>query len=133
MKVFVFGNPIVQSDRKALDIAKRLERKVPKVNFIIVNENEDLPFIDENNVIILDVVEGIKKITLINEKSIDKLVRNKSISVHDWDLGFQLKYLKKLGMLKKITIIGLPMGKNINYLRIQSILRKLVEQEIHGS
>jgi len=29
-------------------------------------------------------------------------------------LGFQLKYLKKLGKIKTFTIIGLPMNKKID-------------------
>jgi hypothetical protein len=53
--------------------------------------------------------------------------------VHDFDLGFQLKYLQKIGKLGEVTIIGLPINKTPDYLRIQSILRKLVAQDIQGS
>jgi hypothetical protein len=60
-------------------------------------------------------------------------VNKRSSSVHDFDLGFQLLYLKKLGKLKNFLIIGIPMKGEINYLRIQSILRKLVAQDIQGS
>ena len=54
-------------------------------------------------------------------------------SVHDFDLGFQLKYLKKLGKLGKVTIIGLPQTGEIDYDSIHSILRKLVAQDMQGS
>ena len=133
MKVYVFGNQDFGGDKVALEAAKKLVGKVKKVEFIQVKPNEDLPFAGEENVVILDTVEGIKKTTVITEKDLDKLNVAKSVSVHDWDLGFQLKYLKKLGKLKKVTIIGLPQGGKIDHLRIQSILRKLVEQEMQGS
>ena len=56
-------------------------------------------------------------------------------SVHDFDLGFQLKYLRKLGKLGEVRIIGLPKGSSdrVDYRRIHSIFRKLVAQDIQGS
>ena len=133
MKVFVFGNQELEEDAGALKAAEHLKDKVGKIEFVLVNPNEDLPFAGEEKIILMDVVEGIDKVTLITENDLDKLVIAKSVSVHDWDLGFQLKYLKKLGKLNKVTIIGLPKGRRLDYLRIQSILRKLVEQETQGS
>jgi Ni,Fe-hydrogenase maturation factor len=133
MKVYVFGNPDYAGDKVAIETAKKLEGKIDEVEFIQVKPNEDLPFTDADNVVILDAVEEIKEVTIITEKDFDKLNVAKSVTAHDWDLGFQLKYLKKLGKLKKITIIGLPQTGDIDYFRIQSILRKLVEQEMQGS
>ena len=80
---------------------------------------------------IIDVVKNIKYPVLI--KDISRLRSRKITSLHDFDLGFQLKYLKKLGKLGNVTIIGLPMEKKIDYLRIQSIFKKLVAQDIQGS
>jgi hypothetical protein len=53
--------------------------------------------------------------------------------VHDFDLAFQLRYLKKLGKLGEVTIIGIPQEGEIDYLRIQSIFRKLVAHDMQGS
>lgn len=133
MKVYVFGNPDFEGDTVALKVAKKLKSKLDGVEFITVNPNEDLPFVGEGNVIIMDAAQGIKKITLIDESDLDKLRMGKSVTAHDFDLGFQLKYLKKLGKLKKFSIIGLPQSGKVDYLRIQSILRKLVAQDMHGS
>lgn len=133
MKVYVFGNQDLQEDNAALKATNRLKGKFKGVKFKVIKPNEDLRFTGEDKLVLMDTVEGIDKICLINESSLDKLVVAKSVSVHDWDLGFQLKYLQKLGKLNKVAIIGLPKGKKINYLRIHSILRKLVEQEIQGS
>lgn len=133
MKVYVFGNPDVAEDNFVYEVVRRLDGKIPNLEFIDVKPGQDLPFAGEDKVTLMDAVEGIDKVGLISESALDKLVLKRSISVHDWDLGFQLKYLKKLGRLGKVTIIGLPKDKMPDYRRIQSILRKLVEQEMQGS
>jgi hypothetical protein len=66
MKVYVFGNPDFEGDVAALEVARKLEGTVARVEFVEVSPNEDLPFVDEDNVIILDAVRGIDKVTLID-------------------------------------------------------------------
>lgn len=95
-------------DGEAIKAAKRLNGRVKNVEFIMVKPNEELPFVGEKKVIILDVIEGIKKITVFKGKAVDKLILSPRVSCHDYDLAFQLKYLQKLGKLGKVTIIGLP-------------------------
>lgn len=133
MKIYVFGNPDVPEDNKAFSLAEKLKDCTKDINFIFVKPNEDLPFSDEKNVIVMDVIKGIDETRILNFEDINALVMSPRTSAHDFDLGFQLNYLKKLGRLKEIKIIGLPYGKRVSYLTIQSILRKLVAQDIHGS
>jgi len=133
MKVYIFGNSDFSSDNLAFEVAEKLKNKFKNINFIKVKPNQDLPFMGEKQVIILDAIKGIDRVSLLQNQDLDKLVQNKSTTVHDFDLGFQLKYLHKIGKLGKIIIIGIPMAKPIDYLRIQSILRKLVAQDIQGS
>lgn len=133
MKVYVFGNQDLPQDNLAFQVADKLQNKIKGVEFTTVKLNEDLPFTDEKQVVILDTVEGIKKVEIIDENDLDKLTLSPKTSVHDFDLGFQLKYLKKLDKLQKVTIIGLPPKGEINYFLIQSILRKLVAQDMQGS
>lgn len=133
MKIYVFGNQDIQEDNLALKVANRLRDKIENIEFITVKPNEDLPFIGENNIVIMDIIQGIDKIEIVDEKDLDKLVLSPRNSVHDFDLGFQLKYLKKLGKLGKITIVGLPQNGKIDYDLLQSILRKLVAQDMQGS
>ncbi len=133
MKVYVFGNKDVPEDNSAIKAAKELENKIPDVSFIFIKPNEDVPFVDEKKVVILDTVQGIAQVELIEGDDIGKLILPSRGSVHDFDLGFQLKYLKKLGKLGEVFIIGLPQVGELDYLRIQSILRKLVAQDMHGS
>ncbi len=133
MKVYVFGNTDVLIDNSAILAAKKLENKIPGVSFVFIKPNEDVPFIDEKKVVILDAVQGIKQVELIEGDDIDRLILPSRGSVHDFDLGFQLKYLKKLGKLGEVFIIGLPQEGENDYFRIQSILRKLVAHDMHGS
>jgi Ni,Fe-hydrogenase maturation factor len=133
MKVYVFGNEDFEGDNRAFDVIKKYEHKLEDIEFIKVKPNEDVPFIDEKFVVILDAIEGINEVIEVKDDDLGKLVLPPRSSVHDFDLGFQIKYLKKIGKLGKVTIIGLPMSGEINYLRIQSIFKKLVAQEIQGS
>jgi Ni,Fe-hydrogenase maturation factor len=131
MKIYVFGNPDEPNDNAAFKVAKKFAQ--PNVEFIIVNPNQDLPFENESEVVLMDVVDGINKVKLIEGDNIDRLVLSPSVSAHDYDLGFQLKYLKKLGKLGDVKIIGLPKSGKIDYSLIQSIFKKLVAQDIQGS
>lgn len=133
MKVYIFGNEDVVCDNLPLQIVEDLKKDFGEIEFVFVKPNDDLPFVDEKRVIILDTVYGIDQVELIEDRDLVNLHLSPRGSVHDFDLAFQLKYLKKLGKLGDVCIIGLPQGKEIDYLRIQSILRKLVAQDMHGS
>ena len=133
MKVYVFGNEHVVEDKRALEVAGELEDTIEGVSFIFVKPNEDVPFVNERHVVILDTVQGIQDVALIEGDRIDELTLSPRGSVHDFDLAFQLRYLKKLGKLGEISIIGIPQEGEVDYLRIQSILRKLVAHDMQGS
>jgi Ni,Fe-hydrogenase maturation factor len=133
MKVYVFGNEYVAEDRTAIEIARVLEDSIEGISFVFVNPNEDLPFVDERHVVILDTVKGIKEVTLLEGDITDRLILGPLRSVHDFDLAYQLRYLKKLNRLGEVTIIGVPQEGDVDQLRIQSIFRKLVAQDMQGS
>lgn len=133
MKVYVFGNEDEAIDSNAIKAASKLKTTFAECEFVFVKPNEDLPFADEERVIILDNVQGINSVELFEDFDPGKLINNPRGSVHDFDLGFQLKYLKKLGKLGEVVLIAVPMDGEPDYLRIQSILRKLVAQDMQGS
>lgn len=145
MKVYLFGNEDLREDSLAFKAVEAPGVKVEGVEFVKVKPNEDLPFAQDNCgtdsepssgedfVVIMDTVYGINEVTVFDESDLDKISALSRTSVHDFDLGFQLKYLKKLGKLKRVKIIGIPMEKEIDYFSIQSILRKLVAQDMQGS
>jgi Ni,Fe-hydrogenase maturation factor len=133
MKVYVFGNRDVPEDKKAIEVAERLEDALGGVSFVFVGPNEDVPFAGESHAVILDTVNGIRDVALIEGDEIDALILSPRGSVHDFDLAFQLRYLKKIDKLGKTTIIGVPQQGEVDYSRIQSILRKLVAHDMQGS
>ena len=122
MTIYLFGNQDHAQDNIAFIAADKLKKQNPKLRFITVKPNQDLPFENEAQVIILDAVDGIDKITLITQENIDKIQLPPRFSAHDFDLGFQLKYLKKLGKIKKFTIIGLPMNGKIDYKKLEKLI-----------
>jgi Ni,Fe-hydrogenase maturation factor len=133
MKIYVFGNEYVAEDKRAIEVAKELEGAIEGISFVFVNPNEDVSFVNERHVVILDTVQGIWEVTLIEGSVIDELISSPRGSVHDFDLAFQLRYLKKLNKLGEVTIIGIPQEGEVDHLRIQSILRKLVAHDMQGS
>jgi Ni,Fe-hydrogenase maturation factor len=133
MRVYVFGNAEVPRDEKALEVARRLRGTVPGVRFITVGPNEDVPFVDEESVVILDTVVGIEEVALISPSEIERFAPPPRGTVHDFDLAFQLKYLRKIGRLGEVHVVGIPGEGYVDYARVRSILRKLVAQDMQGS
>ncbi len=56
MNVYVFGNEYVEEDKRAIEVARELEGTVEDISFVFVSPNEDLPFVEEPRVVILDTV-----------------------------------------------------------------------------
>jgi Ni,Fe-hydrogenase maturation factor len=133
MNVYVFGNEFVADDQRAIEVARELEGTIEGISFVFVNPNDDAPFVNERHVMILDTVQGLRDVTLVEGDGIDGLILSPRGSVHDFDLAFQLRYLKKLNRLEEVTIIGIPQEGEVDHLLIKSIFRKLVAQDMQGS
>lgn len=133
MNVYVFGNLDYQPDSWALNLIDKLKIDFPLIIFVYVKPNQDLPFENEEKVYLLDQVEKLNKVDLISLKDFDQLQLSPRTSAHEFDLGFQLKYLKKLRKVNEVNIIGIPMTGNYNYDSIHSIFKKLVAQDMQGS
>ncbi len=126
MRILVFGNILEEKDNLALKLLPRLRKEFPKTEFKEFDPNENLEAEVENGkLFILDVVEGIDKVVII--KDIEQLKTDKIYSMHDFDLGFNLKLLNKIGKLKEIEIIGLPqeMNEEEAILEIKKIIKFL--------
>lgn len=109
--ILVFGNPLVNKDSLALKIADKLSMLHELNNEFKFIKADSLDNLEEygENLLILDVAENITKVELITD--LKMLEQNKIYSMHDFDLGFNLKLLKKLGKIKSVKIIAIP----INY------------------
>ena len=103
--IFIFGNPLLEEDSLPIKLVPELRKKFPAINFIVADPNENLE--PENGKLwIIDTVVGIKKVEIITD--LDKIQLDKIYSSHDFDLGFNLKLLQKIGELKKVIILGVP-------------------------
>ncbi len=109
MKVLVFGNPLVEIDSAALKIANELDGKLDGIEFKRFDTAEDLEK-EGKELVILDSVVGLEKPRLV---TIDELEVQKAYSLHDFDLGWNLLLLKKIGKLEKAVIIGVPAKKPV--------------------
>lgn len=109
--IFVFGNELVDEDSNAIKISSMLKGKF---DFIHTNRPESLLNTNEET-IILDVAKGIDKVVIITD--IDKFKSNNIVSLHDFDLGFFLKVIKKINPKRKFKIICVPcMGDPKEYV-----------------
>ena len=126
MKIYVFGNEDVITDSYAINLAKKFN--VNGIEFEFVKPNADLPFDGGQDVIIMDQVIGLnepKYFELTNENAV---MLNPRTSTHEFNLGFQLRYLKKLGRLGKVMILGLPITDGQDLSKIESILKDMSSQ-----
>jgi Ni,Fe-hydrogenase maturation factor len=107
MKIYVFGNPLVNKDSLPLKLLPELKKEFPKIEFIVADPNENFPPNGERDLIILDTVMGIKKPTILD---LDDFQKNEKtpVSPHDYDLLFHLLLLKKTKKIREVKIIGLP-------------------------
>ncbi len=109
-KIYILGNPESDIDSLPLRIIPLLKRLFPDVQFLEIDPTENFP--QENHLVIIDTVLNIKKVRILDD--IDKIVFRQPSSLHDFDLGFQLKLMKKLHQIKKVTIIAIPAGISEN-------------------
>ncbi len=121
-KVLVFGNRLVEKDKLPLELIPYLTKKFPEIEFKEFDSIEDLQ--NEGSVIyIIDSVENIENVTIIY--NIDQIeISNNFYTIHDMDLGYMLKLMKKVNMIDKVIIFGIP----INTLSKIEILNQLKEK-----
>lgn len=121
--IYIFGNPLLPYDSLPIELAPELAKTFSNFNFVIQDPNENLKP-DNGELIIIDTIMGIDKVIVINDiDQIDKIESSPTYSLHDFDLGFNLKLLKKIGQLKKVTILGMPPG-----IDKKEALRQLIDE-----
>lgn len=104
MKIYCIGNALIKNDSLPLRLIPVLQKEFPQFEIIEADPNEN--FIPEDGSIIIDMAIGIDTITWLD--SIDTLSSPSTVSLHDYDLGFHLQFLKKIGKLNKIRILAIP-------------------------
>lgn len=104
--VYVLGNPINQSDNSAVNLIPRLKKKYPQIEFVHYDPTEET-VLDRNVLsIFIDVVEGIKRVTVFDD--LDNFSPPPIVTLHDYDLFIHLKLVQKLKKIGKFMIVGIP-------------------------
>lgn len=104
MKVFVFGNPLVEKDSLPLKLLAKLRKHFPDIEFVSADPTEMLEY--NNDIWIMDAADGIEDVTILDD--ISKFDLPARFSVHDYDLALDLQLLEKIGKLRKVKIIAIP-------------------------
>lgn len=117
-KIYIFGNLLLDFDNTPLLLQPELSKCFPEIEFIIQDPNENL-HPENSELVIIDTVEEIEEIKILTD--INQIQVEPKYSMHDFDLGFNLKLLHKIGELKKMTIFCVPM-----YINKQAALEQLV-------
>lgn len=102
--IFVFGNPDVPEDALPLKIVPRLKEKFSFVHFHVVDPNEEWDMPEE--VVIIDTIINANTVKIFY--GLEQFVAAPRVTTHDFDALAQLRYLQKLGKIKKVTVIGVP-------------------------
>ena len=105
-RIFVFGNPDLEMDSLPFKLMPKLAEAFPSMRFELKDPNEEWDVPEE--MVVIDAVIDLEKVTIFND--LESFDASPHLSMHDFDALSNLKYLKKLGKLKKITIIGVPVG-----------------------
>lgn len=116
MKISVFGNPDLKEDNLVVKLVPRLRKRFPEIEFRVEDPVGGLePPPKDELWVILDVAKpanakaaGQGEIVVFDD--IDKLVDERRVSLHDYDVAMELKLLKKLGKIKNLKIMAVPKG-----------------------
>lgn len=117
--VYVLGNPIESLDRSAVKLIPKLRKSFPHINFIHFDPTEEIKPNDKDNLILIDTVIGIDKVTVFHDLSYLSL--SPRVTVHDYDLPINLGLMQKLGKIKNITIIGIPKKRKLEEVLLEVI------------
>ncbi|MFH1399165.1 MAG: hypothetical protein ABIG95_03565 [Candidatus Woesearchaeota archaeon] len=120
--ILCFGNPYLKEDSLAVELAKEL--KLEGYEFRVCYSAEEI--LEHRDVLIMDVVKGLREVKIIEK--LEELNWENSVSLHDMDLAFYMKLMNALGSMGKVRIIGLPFGRDKEYVKEQ--LEKLLEKDL---
>lgn len=106
MKISVFGNQDLEEDNAAIKLIPELKKKYPRAEIKIEDPSGGLEPSDDW--LIVDACQGIDKITEFED--LDRFESLRRVSVHDYEVITELKLLKKLGKIKKLKILAVPIS-----------------------
>lgn len=110
--VLVFGSEH-DGDDLALRVAEEVE--LEGILFKRCSRPEDILGYRKHDVVyVMDVVEGLDRVRFVD---VGELRENRSVTAHDFDLGFYLKLMAEAGDLGKIRVVGIPKDGRLDEVR----------------
>ena len=107
-RVHIFGNRELDFDSTPLRLLPKLRDEFCQIEFIELDPNEDWEIPDP--FLIIDTIAGIPDVRTFY--GIEAFDAAPTVSVHDFDAVFHLRYLAKLGKLQNVVIIGVSPEMN---------------------
>jgi hypothetical protein len=104
--VYIFGNPDIEMDSLPVRLVPKLKKLFPNITFTVLDPNEEWDV--DRDMVIIDIVVGIEKVTIF--ESLEAFCKTPRVTCHDFDAYTNLQFLKKLGTIDSIYIIGVPVG-----------------------
>jgi len=105
MKIYCFGNLLIKEDRVAVELARKI--KIKGVKFVYCSDPLELLNAKEDEIFIMDAA-NVKEVVVTSDLEI--LKERKLTSLHDFDLNFTLRLLKKIKPNVRVTLILVPMN-----------------------
>jgi hypothetical protein len=93
-----------------LRVAEKLEKELKGTESVEIESLSDLKQLPEE-LWLLDVAIGIESVEKIT--GLERLQELKLVSLHDLDIGTELLLYKKIGKLKKVVIVAIPAGMEL--------------------
>ncbi|MDP3964132.1 MAG: hypothetical protein Q8Q20_00525 [bacterium] len=104
MEVWIFGNPDLPEDALPITLLPRLRKRFPKHYFVLKDPLDEWEM--PSRLVMIDTVKGLKSVRVFS--SLDEFEATPRVSMHDYDLNTQLRFLDKLGKLPEFQIVGVP-------------------------
>ena len=104
MIVYVFGNPDLPRDSLPLRLLPKLKVLLPGIDFRVHDPHEEWEI--EEEITIVDTVEDLRKVRVFDD--LEHFYPAPRVTVHDFDALANMRYLQKLGRVKRVEIIGVP-------------------------
>lgn len=104
-EIWVFGNPDLTQDALPIQLLPRLQREFSAHTFTHQDPLDEWKMPDP--LYLIDTVEGVGLVSVFT--SLNAFQQAPHVTMHDFDLGTQLQFMKKLGKLpQQLFIFGIP-------------------------
>jgi len=108
MIVLVFGNPDFEPDSLPVRLLPEFRRRLPTVEFIHVDPNEEWEA--SGDVTVIDTALNLNEPRVF--MSLDAFESAPNVSMHDFDALANLRLMQKLGKIGAVRVIALPPNLN---------------------